>query len=410
MAEPGAELVRQGWQALLEGRLRTAERMAAEAAAVAPGSLGPGLLDVVACREQGRAAEAEVRARDLVAVHPGSAEAQALLAAVLADAGRDWEAGQLLAALDLADLTPPAAALAAEVAAVLDLPGAAEALHRRLAPLAGEIVVEGGAGSLARHVGLLAYARGLWGEAGRRFEVALAANEAAGAPVVAAHTRRQYSALLRARGDEGDWERAIALLTDAAAVYCRLEIDPRAAEAEAVLRRSSEPDDRPDEAGTGGGGSDNLFRRARGGWELAFGGDPVAVVDRHPGLEYVATLLAAGGRPVHAVDLAGGLASAEEQAVAATRSRLAELEEDDDPLGRAERDLLRAELEALHAGPSVSETVDRARRLVALRIRTALDRIEPVAPALARHLRRSIRTGTFCIYEPSVPQRWKMAR
>lgn len=414
MADPAAELVGQGWQALLGGRLRTAERLAAEAALLAPGALGPALLDVAACREQGRRAEAEVRARDLVALHPASPEAQALLAAVLADAGRDWEAGQLLASLaslvagDLAAIPPPAAALAAEVAAVLDLPGPAQALHARLAPLAGEVVAEGGVGSVARHVGLLAHARGLWGEAERRFDAALAANEAAGAPVVAAHTRRHYSALLRARGDEGDWERAIALLTEAAAVYRRLEIDPRADEAEAVLRRSAELEDVPDPSSDGAG---NVFRRARGGrWELAFAGAPPVGVDGHPGLEYVAALLAAGGRPVHAVDLAGGLGAAEEQAAAAIRSRLAELEEVDDPLAGAERDLLQAELEAAAAPPSVSEIVDRARRLVALRIRTALDRVEPAAPALARHLRRSIRTGTFCIYEPSVPQRWKMDR
>lgn len=406
MAEPAAGLVGQGWQALLAGRLRTAERLAAEAARLCPGSLGPGLLDVATCREQGRGGEAEVRARDLVALHPGSAEAQALLAAVLADAGRDWEAGQLLAALaggalGLAALPPTAAALAAEVAAVLDLPVPAEALHARLAPLAGEVVVEGGAGSPARHVGLLAHARGLFGEAERRFVVALAANEAAGAPVVAAHTRRHYSALLRARGDEGDWERAIALLTEATAVYRRLEIDSRAEEAEAVLRRSAELDDRPD--GTEGA----VFRRARRGWELAFGGAPAVVVDGHPGLDYVAVLVAAGGRPVHAVDLAGGLGAAQEQAVAAIRARLGELEEVDDALAGAERDLLLAELEAA-AAPSLSDTVDRARRLVALRIRTGLDRVEPAAPALARHLRRSIRTGTFCIYEPTAPRRWKM--
>jgi hypothetical protein len=78
-------------------------------------------------------------------------------------------------------------------------------------------------------------------------------------------------------------------------------------------------------------------------------------------------------------------------------------------LDRAEADLLSAELSALAAGQSApADPVERARRLVALRIRTGLDQIEGALPALAGHLRRSIRTGTFCVYEPERPARWMM--
>src|SRR5436305_2002656 len=64
---------------------------------------------------------------------------------------------------------------------------------------------------------------------------------AGGAPVLVAHARRQYSALLRARGADGDWERAVALLADAAAAYRRLEIEGLATDTEALLRRCHDP-------------------------------------------------------------------------------------------------------------------------------------------------------------------------
>ena len=98
------------------------------------------------------------------------------------------------------------------------------------------------------------------------------------------------------------------------------------------------------------------------------------------------------------------------------RSRLAEVDAQltpsadplDASLARAERDYLRAELAVLAAGRPGAEMGDRARRLVALRIRTSLDGLDQAHPALGRHLRRSIRTGTFCVYEPERPERWRI--
>jgi tetratricopeptide (TPR) repeat protein len=320
-----------------------------------------------------------VQARELVAVHPGSDEAQALLGAVLADVGRDSEARRQLDRLDLASCSPAAAVLAAEIAAVLQLPGPAEALYERLFSHDG------------RHAGLLCHVLDRWAEAERHFEHALVAYEPA--PVLAAHTRRHYSAMLRARGDDGDWERAIALLGDAADVYRRLEIDRLADDADAILRRSAELD-----ADSGG----NVFRRVDDGWALAFGGGEPTVAEDDPGLGYVATLLAAAGRPVHAVDLVGGPGVVDLEVRAAYRARLDELDGATDPLALAERDLLAA------GPPGPADPVDRARRLVALRIRTGLDRVEPALPALARHLRGSLRTGTFCVYEPASARGWRM--
>jgi hypothetical protein len=50
--------------------------------------------------------------------------------------------------------------------------------------------------------------------------------------------------------------------------------------------------------------------------------------------------------------------------------------------------------------------VARVHRLVTLRLRLAIDHVAQVHPELGRHLRQSVRTGTFCAYEPAVPLSW----
>jgi hypothetical protein len=40
------------------------------------------------------------------------------------------------------------------------------------------------------------------------------------------------------------------------------------------------------------------------------------------------------------------------------------------------------------------------------RVRGALDRITDAHPGLGRHLERSVRTGTFCVYDPDPPVEW----
>ena len=396
MTEPWGLLVRRGGDALVQGRLREAERLAAQALELRPGQPAPALLAVAACREQGRAAEVEVLLRRVLTGHPDLIEGQALLAALLVDLGRDGEARRQLDLLDLhpAGLSPAVAALAAETAAGLHSVGHAEALA---VPLAAHAPAGAGwQGSLSRHLGLVCHVLGRWDEAAAHFDAALDANAAAGAPVLVAHTRRHYAALLRARCDPGDWERATDLLSAAADVYRRLDIGPRADEAEAVLRRSQDPL---------AGAAVNVFRRAGAGWALAFDGHE-AEVTGGAGLGHIAELLAGAGRPAHAVDLveAGADLATEYRRRMADLARQAAAAAD--PLAaavaRAEADVLCAELSAGH-----DDAGDRARRLAALRIRVALDDVDPVLPALAHHLRRTIRVGTFCLYEPEAPARWE---
>jgi tetratricopeptide (TPR) repeat protein len=69
-------------------------------------------------------------------------------------------------------------------------------------------------GSVERHLGLLAAARGESDAAAAHFEAALAANEAAGIVSMARMVRDDYAQLLRARDAPGDAERAEALASE----------------------------------------------------------------------------------------------------------------------------------------------------------------------------------------------------
>ena len=77
---------------------------------------------------------------------------------------------------------------------------------------------------------------------------------------------------------------------------------------------------------------------------------------------------------------------------------------------KTERDALVQELTAvtgLGGRPRrAGSDTERMRKAVANRIRHALRRIEQVHPELGRHLRISVRTGTFCRYEPAQDTRW----
>jgi len=54
------------------------------------------------------------------------------------------------------------------------------------------------------------------------------------------------------------------------------------------------------------------------------------------------------------------------------------------------------------------DPAERARQTVAARIKEALARIDAVHPDLGRHLRRSVRTGRVCVYEPDSPIEWSL--
>ena len=158
------------------------------------------------------------------------------------------------------------------------------------------------------------------------------------------------------------------------------------------------------------------------------------------GLLYLAELLARPDRERHAGDLVGAAAARstsagetpaaaaagdagerlDARARAAYESRLRdvrdELEEAQrrNDLGRSER--LRDEMELLAAELArayglggrprrAASTQERARLSVTRAIKYAIDKIAPHDPALAEHLRRAVRTGTYCCYSPSERER-----
>lgn len=173
------------------------------------------------------------------------------------------------------------------------------------------------------------------------------------------------------------------------------------------------------------------FRREGDVWLVGFGGVDARVRDAK-GMADLAVLLARPGIEVHVAELVGatdvdGSVSAhtvlDEPAIAAYRSRLRDLLEEEDAAevegddvrstrARAEREAITDQLAAdLGLGGSARRMPDwaeRARKAVRRRIATALARIEDEHPAAGRHLRRSIRTGAFCAYDPAEAVTWEI--
>jgi hypothetical protein len=164
-------------------------------------------------------------------------------------------------------------------------------------------------------------------------------------------------------------------------------------------------------------------------WTITFDGRTCTLTERK-GLRDLARLLAQPGREIAALDLAapgptlvetdtGDMLDA--QARDAYRARLAEIETELDEADRngdigrsarlaAERDALVEQLTGAYGlggrGRRAGGSGERARTAVRSRIRAALDRIGEAHPPLGRHLERSIRTGTFCVYDPDPPVAW----
>jgi adenylate cyclase len=191
----------------------------------------------------------------------------------------------------------------------------------------------------------------------------------------------------------------------------------------------------------------NMFLREGDFWSLTYAGVVVRLKDSK-GLRDIAQLLATPGREVAAVDLSSGASyrdagrapstitdlglgveadageALDAEARAQYRSRLADLEgeiseaeanNDSERASRAreEREFLVAELGAavgLGGRPRrLLDPAERARKAVTWRVREAINHIEKAHQALGSHLRRSVRTGSFCVYDPVVPTDWRFS-
>jgi hypothetical protein len=185
--------------------------------------------------------------------------------------------------------------------------------------------------------------------------------------------------------------------------------------------------------------SANVFRREGDYWSVVFEEKTVRLRDLK-GLHYLARLFANPGREFHVLDLVAGenvepgnarvaaepgLMLLDAQAKNAYRRRLAEIEQDMDEAraigdaGRVaqaetEREFLLRELSrAVGLGGrdrQAGSTSERARASVTRAVRQAMARIREHHPPLAEHLKRAIRTGTYCAYLPDsrVPVIWEV--
>ena len=375
---------------------------------------------------------------------------RAALALLLLDLGREAEARTVFA--DLAQDEFAALyrdnewllgmAMASEACALLGAADHAAVLYAQLLPFSGSHAIghaEGSVGATDRYLGLLAATLGDLEAAIAHLEAGMQLNDQMGSPPWTAHTRVDLARALRARGGPGDTKRAdrlerAALATAQALGMLALQVRIRGSDVESFETEAHES-----KAGR--------FRREGDYWTLVHDGKTVRVRDAK-GMRYLARLLADPGREFHALDLAGdGVASAsvgvadesgmaigdvgdagirlDAEAKSAYRARLQELQDeaaqaegwnDIERAARAQQEIafLTNELKgAVGLGgrdrPEAS-AAERARLSVTRALRSAIVRIGEQHADAGRHFDVTIRTGTFCSYQPDprVPTTWEL--
>jgi hypothetical protein len=281
-------------------------------------------------------------------------------------------------------------------------------------------------GSVERSLGLLAGLLGDHDAAVARLERAVDRNGRIDAPLQVANSRRDLAEALASRAAPGDVARARHERELALAYYASAGIEERVVELTRVLGEARPVV--PTESGEAG-----RWERTGAGWSVSFRGRTCALPPVK-GMSDLARLLAEPGREVHVLDLVAPVSGSaprqgdlgdvlDDRARAAYQLRLGELEAriadadlagdaDASALATEERDFLVAELAGaygLDGRPrKAGDPAERARTTVTSRIRDALGRIEREHPDLGRHLRASVRTGTFCSYAPELPVAWEV--
>ena len=282
-------------------------------------------------------------------------------------------------------------------------------LYTALVPFRARHAIDGigcyDMGSVERPLGMLASLRGDNSLATEHFDIALQQHRQIGARLLVAGTLR----------DAGRALEDAAMLAEAAAQYSALGLD-------APPDATASPPE---------GHAGNVFRRDGDVWLVGLRGTSTRVRDTK-GMRDLAQLLAKPGTEVPVLDLVAEgptlRADAAGDAIddVARRqysARLLEIEADlaeaDEHADMARSERLHAERDALISELSGayglggrtrkrSDSTERARSAVTQRIRDAITRIETAHPGLGGHLRRSIRTGTFCSYAPEQPMTWDL--
>ena len=336
--------------------------------------------------------------------------------------------GARLALVELTDrlpTDPDLESMVASAAAFVGDAGLAERSYQAMSPRKGGAVLASMVGSAVmdlydRLLLILAASTERWDAVDGHAASALSVAAKLGSPVWAARVEADWADALERRARSGDLERARELRTRAGRVAERLGMPGLAArcrsgEAGRPVAQDERTRPSPDARVT--------CIREGGLWVVTGFEDRIHVKDSR-GMEMVARLVEDSGAPLHALDLAGssepvdgGDAGPALDATARTayRARLAELVAERDEAeqfgdrGRCERataeiELLGTELErAFGLGGRerrVGAASERARTNVQRRIAHAIDQVRAASPRLGEHLAASIRTGTYCVYEP----------
>lgn len=391
--------------------------------------------------------------------YPARPMFRCMLAYLLADVGRLDDARQAFeelamegfAALPLSNEWLFSMSILVEVSERLGDVARARIMYDQLLPYAaynGATADYISTGAVSRYLGVLASMLSRWEDAAGHFEGALDMNERMGARPWAAYTRHDLARMLLDRDGPGDRDQAAELLAEVMEACGDMGMVVLEKRVSMLLEDSMagvvpEAQVRPDVSGPS---RPSVFRREGEYWSILYEGEAFRLKDLK-GLRYIARLLAEPSREFHVLDLvaaeegttigkkrgepgleASGLGDAgeilDEQAKAAYRRRLNELEDDAEEarsLGDSERasraeeerDRLTGELaRAVGLGGRdrrAGSAAERARVSVTRAIRAALAKVQEHNPALGHHLDRTIRTGTFCSYapDPRVPIGWR---
>jgi hypothetical protein len=357
---------------------------------------------------------------------------RSLMAALAAEAG-DLEGAQKLLPPDGASLLRwggtlggHAAVFLSEVAAACALPELADATYCWLEPASGQLMYNAGMwtvfGSADHFLGRCASALGRLDDAERHFTAALAIEQRVDAPHLRARTHLRLAELDVLRNDPGPSRHLDACL----ALCDQYHLTYRRSCAEALAR--PRPEQR--EAQAIGGGPSHMTREGDV-WTVRFDARTVRLKDAK-GMRLLARLLSDPGHEIHALDLTGapGLVGGDDggpvldaAAKDAYRRHLDDLAEDLEE-ARRNNDLERAarvedEIDALTdqlAGAvglgggdrRAASQSERARVAATRNLRAVIQRAAEVHPSLGRHLEVTIRTGTYCSYQPDprIPVDW----
>jgi tetratricopeptide (TPR) repeat protein len=444
-----------GMRALIQGRPAEAERIVDEALEI--GRLGQSgyvrymhdEAQILAIRwTQGRMAEVRDLVRTHGARHPEIARwRDALLPAEIGDEAAARAEIERHARRGFADLPRDGlwillmCALAQDAVLIEDEQRAA-LLYEQLSPYADRTAVSISTlafGPVSMRLASIAVVLGRWEEAERHFETAARQCDTLGARAVMAMLLIERARMHLARAHRGDADHAAAALDESLALSEELGLPGIAERARSLgagrAGRSAAEHGEPAPTGS----APALFRREGRYWTVRFRGEIGRFPDRK-GMRYLAELLSAPGRELHALELlrvAGpapdaamrtategdllstdsglGEAILDARAKAAFRQRLRDLEEDleeaktRNDLGRigtidAEIDALTQELASATGlggrDRRMPSSAERARVSVTKAIRGAVRAIAADCPELGLHLEAAVRTGRLCSYAP----------